>query len=70
MGCGEGESMTWLHPVAWSREQWMLVSMMLIVVIVVLLALWPRGAAPDHITVRVIDSSQGKVYSTQTIPLR
>ncbi len=54
----------------WTRERWMLVSAVLVVVIAVLLLMWPRGTAPDHITVQVIDPSQGKVYSTQVVPLR
>ena len=39
----------------------------LLAVIVVLLLFWPK--APDHIVVRVVDSSIGKVYSTQVVPL-
>jgi hypothetical protein len=33
----------------------------------VLLLFWPK--APDHIVIRVVDSSIGKVYSTQVVPL-
>lgn len=52
----------------WDRKQWMALVGLLLVVIVALTLLWPK--APDTITIQVIDSSQGKVYSTAVVPLR
>ncbi len=54
----------------WERKQWATLVAVLLVVIVVLLSLWPRNTVPDHIEIRVVDSSRGKVYSTQVVPLR
>ncbi len=54
----------------WERKQWASLVAVLLVVIVVLLSLWPRNTVPDHIEIRVVDSSLGKVYSTQVVPLR
>jgi hypothetical protein len=51
----------------WERKQWMTLVAVLLAVIVVLLLFWPK--APDHIVIRVVDSSIGKVYSTQVVPL-
>jgi protein-S-isoprenylcysteine O-methyltransferase Ste14 len=54
----------------WERKQWMTLVAVLLAVIVVLLSLWPHDTVPDHIEIRVVDSSLGKVYSTQIVPLR
>ena len=51
----------------WERKQWMTLVAVLLAVIVVLLLFWPK--APDHIVIRVVDSSIGNVYSTQVVPL-
>jgi hypothetical protein len=54
----------------WDRRRWMALSALLVIVIAALLIAWPRNTVPDHVTIRVVDSSQGKVYSTQVVPLR
>jgi hypothetical protein len=51
----------------WTTAQWASLVAVLLIVIAVLVLLWPRP--PDSVTIQVIDSSQGKVYSTQVIPL-
>ena len=53
----------------WDRRRWMALSALLVIVIAALLIAWPRNTVPDHVTIQVIDSSQGKVYSTQVVPL-
>ena len=53
----------------WTTRQWAALVGVLVLVILILVMAWPRqAAAPDHVTVRVVDGPT--VLSTQVVPLR